>query len=141
MRRHRLLPGGAPSVGFAGRVLRHVQRSVAAAPGARTCLPKVSYPHGVPGAAVVGPRAEVDSVSSRHRHGQGGLRARLARLRAGCHTERIWMDTQIAEVTHLLSKAFTDYNLPIKAAAEVVADDFGNLLTASLPISGSVLPV
>ena len=54
---------------------------------------------------------------------------------------RVYQDTQIAEVTHLLSKAFTDYNLPIKAAAEVVADDFGDLLTASWTISGSVLPV
>ena len=41
--RNRFLHCGSPGGGFSGRLLRHVQRSVAAAPRAWTALPKVQY--------------------------------------------------------------------------------------------------
>ena len=39
----------------------------------------------------MGSCAKVDSVSNRHRHGHGNLRARLARLRPDRDTKRGWV--------------------------------------------------
>eukprot|EP00904_Undaria_pinnatifida_P001755 jgi/Undpi1/11580/HiC_scaffold_30.g13875.m1 len=52
---------------------------------------KVSRSHGVPWAAIVGSGAKTDDIPSHHHHGQGNLRARLARFWVGRDSKRDWM--------------------------------------------------
>lgn len=47
-------------------------------------------------------------------------------------------DTQIAEVTHTVGKAFKDYNVSINAAPEVIEEEFGDPKIGPLAVSGSV---
>lgn len=45
-------------------------------------------------------------------------------------------DTQIAEVTHTVCKAFKDYNVSINAASEVIEEEFGDPKIGPLVVSG-----
>lgn len=56
----------------------------------RTYL-QVPLSHRVPGADIVGLGAKADNVSSHHHHGQGKVRARLARLWIHRGTEHWWL--------------------------------------------------